>query len=107
MGLVIGIYRDRYIRDALAVFKDVERLTLVNVEGPFKPTPDAPAARLAKNGLGNPVIVPDENPKGPLVGPMFGGSYGATSDSRFKPGFYGAVPIHDRYETPEVYALLR
>lgn len=38
---------------------------------------------------------------------MMGGNYGATSDSRFNTlvgrGFYGAVAIHDRYETPEEY----
>lgn len=37
---------------------------------------------------------------------MMGGNYGATSDSRFTKlvgGYYGAVAIHDRYETPEEY----
>lgn len=37
---------------------------------------------------------------------MMGGNYGATSDSRFSRmigGYYGAVAIHDRYETPEEY----
>lgn len=40
---------------------------------------------------------------------MFGGAYGATSDSRFSDmigGMYGAVPIHDRTETWEQYDLL-
>ena len=39
---------------------------------------------------------------------MMGGNYGATSDSRFSDmiaGFYGAVAIHDRYETPEEYEM--
>ena len=39
---------------------------------------------------------------------MMGGNYGATSDSRFSRmigGMYGAVAIHDRYETPEEYEL--
>jgi hypothetical protein len=38
---------------------------------------------------------------------MFGGNYAGTSDSRFKDAvenligtrFYGAIPVHDRYET--------
>ena len=37
---------------------------------------------------------------------MMGGNYGATSDSRFSRmigDMYGAVAIHDRYETPEEY----
>ena len=40
---------------------------------------------------------------------MMGGNYGATSDSRFSRlvgGMYGAVAIHDRYETHEEYDML-
>ena len=40
---------------------------------------------------------------------MMGGNYGATSDSRFSRmigDMYGAVAIHDRYETPEQYEML-
>ena len=39
---------------------------------------------------------------------MMGGNYGATSDSRFSRmigDMYGAVAIHDRYETPEEYEM--
>lgn len=34
-------------------------------------------------------------------GPMMGGNFVYTCDSRFQAavGFYGAVPLHDRYET--------
>lgn len=35
------------------------------------------------------------------VGPMFGGNFIFSSDSRF-PSDY-PIPIHDRYETPETY----
>lgn len=35
------------------------------------------------------------------VGPMFGGNFVYTSDSRF-PSDY-PIPIHDRFETPEQY----
>lgn len=40
---------------------------------------------------------------------MMGGNYGATSDGRFSRmigGMYGAVAIHDRYETQEEYDML-
>lgn len=48
------------------------------------------------------------------VGPMFGGCYIATSDSRFSrevervlgSPFYGAVALHDRWETPAQYEAL-
>lgn len=36
-----------------------------------------------------------------LCGPVAGGNYVATTDSRFHEaaGFYGAIPLHDRYDT--------
>ena len=43
------------------------------------------------------------------VGWMMGGNYAATSDSRFSDmigGMYGAVAIHDRQESQELYDLL-
>jgi len=42
------------------------------------------------------------------VGPMMGGDYLATSDSRLgrAAGHRGAVPLHDRFETPAMHALL-
>ena len=39
-----------------------------------------------------------------MVGPMFSGNFVYSCDSRF-PSRY-PIPIHDRYETPEQYALL-
>jgi hypothetical protein len=49
-----------------------------------------------------------EEPHNGRVGPMMGGNYAATSDSRFSEatGQYGAIAIHDRYETPEQYISL-
>lgn len=50
-------------------------------------------------------------PDGEGIGPMMGGCYISCSDSRFVEAvekitgarFYGAVPLHDRWETPEQY----
>ena len=62
-----------------------------------------------------PTIYPaDINEKGEVVPRggkwwMMGGNYGATSDGRFDRmigGMYGAVAIHDRYETQEEYDML-
>lgn len=52
-------------------------------------------------------VEPFERPDG--VGWMMGGNYCATSDSRFDRavgGMYGAVAIHDRQESQELYNLL-
>lgn len=109
MGLRINIYRDDY-RSNRCVFHDVKEVTLINVPGPFEPTPDAPPAAIVKNGLGNPIIIPD--PKTfDLPSDLFliaGGAYGGTSDSRFGDAIrelgsngYCALPIHDYVETYE------
>lgn len=60
----------------------------------------------------SPRLVPYTHKDG--IGPMMGGSFAATSDSRFSrlcnriigQPFYGAVAIHDRYETAEEYGIL-
>jgi hypothetical protein len=108
-------------------------VTVVNVSGPSEPTDDAPAVLLVENAMGTVRIVPAVEVTGPgaaveyhgkwgplladgdkTIGPMMGGSYVGTSDSRFREavekllghGFYGAVPFHDRFETPAQYEAL-
>jgi len=49
---------------------------------------------------------PIENKPGERVGPMFGGNYVMTSDSRFRDVSPYPLPVHDRFETQEQYALL-
>lgn len=87
-------------------------LTVVNCEGPFNPTPDAPPVYLHSHHRGCLRIVPAAmGPNGkwlPIHGHwMMGGNFGHTSDSRFVEKcrelldtdyFYGAVAIHDRRE---------
>ena len=81
-------------------FKEV---CVINVEGPFDPSPDAPAVKLVKRDHGNIVCIP--------VGledkwTMFGGAYVSTSDSRFNDavrklsGYAHGFPValHDRVE---------
>lgn len=120
MGLHIDVYRnaadstDCTLRGVSVRFKT---LTVVNIPGPFEPNDDYPAVFLDNHVSGCLRIVPaviDGNggwKKNPGWA-MMGGNYGGTSDSRFADAcakllghrFYGAVPIHDRYETAEQYA---
>jgi hypothetical protein len=44
--------------------------------------------------------------RGEGVGPMAGGNYVGTSDSRFRGVASGLLPVHDRWETQEQYNLL-
>ena len=115
MGLRVHILKDQYGDTSNGgASSRVGRLTITNVEGPFEPDATAPAAIL-KHGVMGTIIVVLENPsmdKG-VVGPMFGGSFITTSDSRFSEklrdmGLYShvAIPFHDRYETAEVARIL-
>ena len=96
MGLIVDIYRSDY-RSPINVFDGVKSVTVVNVDGPFEPAPDRPAAWLEQRRSG-PVLVPYLD-GAPMTYVAHGGSYAATSDSRWAQAIhplYGAVPIHDR-----------
>lgn len=115
MGITASIYKDRGRSCANGGISDTyDQVTIVNAPGPFEPSDDAPAVELVPGNLpGTVKAVPTDKPEG-AVGPMMGGSYIATSDSRFSElassicgtKFYGAVPLHDRYETREQYDAL-
>lgn len=88
-------------------------LTVMNIDGPFEPSDDAPPVLLVEHHKGCLSLVPAErSPYGTawrkVQGKhfMMGGNYGVTSDGRFGAKcetllghrFYGAVAIHDRVE---------
>jgi hypothetical protein len=113
MGICVSIFRAEY-ESTQNVFRNVRRLTIVNVPGPFEPTDEAPAACLVRGARAGIVrVVPAKLAASGQWTPdthnhmvMFGGSYVATSDSRLTAAieaiigsaFYGAVALHDRVE---------
>lgn len=125
MGLRADIVKSRYGDCSNGgISGRASQVTIVNIDGPFDPSDDAPAVMLIEghgaNG-GTVRIVPCDHVHGDVwiehgephsVGPMMGGTYIATSDSRFTRAvealtgarFYGAVAFHDRYETVKQYA---
>jgi len=107
MGLIVNIYRDQHDSE-LNAFHGYQSVVVLNVEGPFEPTEDIPAAMLEHNGLGDPIIVPFPGVRPGVIGPMYGGTIADTSDSRWREavGGYHGLPIHDRYETVATYDAL-
>jgi hypothetical protein len=106
MGLIVSVYRDADLRGDCSnggFSSRFTKLTLVNVEGPFDPTDDAPAALLVKREHGN-VVVVDPRQNGRWT--MFGGNFVSCSDSRFHRAvealsgydFGFPVAVHDRVE---------
>ncbi len=124
-GLRVGVYKhggfDFSNGGASSRFQE---LVLVNVGGPSS-VEEGNAAMLVEGNLAGTLKVVEAEwmeggmnggdwveKKGDGVGPMFGGCYVGTSDSRFEEAcqyllghkFYGLVALHDRYETVEQYA---
>ncbi len=104
MGIIADIYDSPFGNCSNGgISAKYKQVCVINVDGPFKPTPDTPAVRLIKRSSGNLVCVP--------LGledkwTMFGGAYIETSDSQFTKaveklsGYDHAFPIalHDRVE---------
>ncbi len=107
MGLIVSIYRAEY-DSSMNVFYGKSKVTLINVDGPFEPTAEAPAAKLVQGYGKTAIIVPADDFTDGFQ--MMGGTYGSTSDSRFARAVealtgvsHVAVAIHDRRETPVEY----
>jgi len=70
----------------------------------FSSSDDTPALQLQKR-CGRLIAVPVNDPRMKThCGPMFGGNFIYTSDSRF-PNEY-PIPVHDRFETQELNDLM-
>lgn len=114
MGLSLAVARGANCTNG-GISSRFDTLLAVNVPGPFEPSDDCPAVLLETHYAGCLRIVPAIYRDGRWIADprwaMFGGNYAATSDSRFGDAcrkllgheFYGAVCIHDRYETPLPY----
>ena len=113
MGLTAYIYRGDW-NDANNLFYGLDSLHVYNVDGPFTPQLGDAVALLEQHTPGACRLVPATLEAGEWVavdGMTAGGTYAATSDSRFSGAmaellgnnFYGAVAVHDRlhwsYET--------
>lgn len=106
----------------------VDYVTVVNAPGSSEPNEEAPAVMLVRGaypGLVRMVeaeLLDGRSPNGPdwaerksatLIGPMFGGCYVACNGSLASlveaitgAPFYGAVALHDRWETTAEYAAM-
>jgi len=99
MGLLASIYKTgEGSCSSGGISSRYDKVIVVNIDGPFEPRDGVAAVELTKGPTGHPIIVPVERGEG--AGPMFGGCFVFTSDSRFREAteLQGAVPLHDRWE---------
>lgn len=98
-GLVCNVYRSSHGYDCtnngISSIQNV--LILDGLDGPFEGTEEN-SVKLVKRQFshGEHVHVEPIIPKSTGIGPMFGGNFLYTSDSRFPMKY--PIPIHDRYE---------
>lgn len=107
MGIRVTVYRpaDRLGDCTLGgVSSRAAFLTITNVDGPFEPTEDAPAALLVAGRVSYVArIVPADAGDRWTA---FGGNYAGSSEARFSDAvsaltglpFHGVVAVHDRIE---------
>jgi hypothetical protein len=110
MGIYAKIYSSSYGRDPLSVIPSAaQEVLVINADGPFEPKAGVQLVRLEGGYAGSAVRAVPINANGSKApNLMFGGRFIASSDSRFGRAverergdgaqFYGAVPLHDRYE---------
>ncbi len=114
-GITLEVLKGKYESTNGGLSSKVTEITLVGIgrdSEVFEATDKAPAFMLEMHVRGCLRLVPVGDPRTSThIGPMFGGNYAAASDSRFRQAcekllgtpFYGAVAIHDRFETPQQY----
>ena len=113
MGLHVYFYRSDDLNgcsnNGVSERPEIKGLTITNIEAPFEPSKEYPAAKLiVEKHFKYPTVrvVPQELLDAGAWS-MMGGSYVAACDSRFNEAieqltghtFYGAVALHDRTES--------
>ena len=112
MGMIVSVYRDGSSNYDCTISgmtnnkTGVSKLCIINADGPFEPTNDAPAAMIEAGPFRSVRIVPTAPRWVGQGNRMFGGNFAYTSDSRFSAAVKeitgvdcaGPVAIHDRYE---------
>lgn len=105
-GLLCSVYRTLSLKGCSngGISEQVETVVLVGPGIPeiFSPKPRMPAVQLVKTG-DYMHVEPVEQPDG-MCGPMAGGAFIYTSDSRFPSNY--PISLHDRFDTREQYDLL-
>lgn len=110
-GLLVYVYRNAKFGGCTAggLTDQVSQVLLAGdgIEGQFEIAEDEPYLELVRTAQLRVIAVPRnfKDTKN-LVGPMFGGNFVYSSDSRFSKICPSPIPVHDRYETQEVYDAL-
>lgn len=107
-GMLVFVYRHGSDCTAGGITSKLDQMVLVGpgIEGPFEVKDDEPYLELQRKNVNGEYLyaVPrNVGDKRSLVGPMFGGNFVYSSDSRFRKVCAYPLPVHDRWETQQCY----
>ncbi len=105
-GMLVSVYSDGSDCTNGGMTSNHKRFVLIGMEGPFQSDEKTPALKLVKRFIGGREYlhaepVDEKNIPENMVGPMFGGNFIFTSDTRFWEVSRQPIPVHDRYETTQ------
>jgi hypothetical protein len=106
-GMLVYVYRNAEFGGCTnnGLTDKVTKLILVGdgIDGPFEVKEGEPYLELVRNAYRVHAEPRNFGDMSGLIGPMFGGNFVYSSDSRFTKVCYAPLPVHDRYETQEQY----
>lgn len=109
-GMLVYVYRNGSADcTAGGITSNVDMIIIVGegIEGPFEVDPGEACLELRKKNVGGDeylyAVPVDGRDTAGMVGPMFGGNFVYSSDSRFRRVCKYPIPVHDRWETQELY----
>jgi hypothetical protein len=108
-GMLVYVYRNGADCTAGGITSKVDMIIIVGegIEGPFEVDPGEAFLELRKKNVGGDeylyAVPVDGRDTAGMVGPMFGGNFVYSSDSRFRRVCPYPIPVHDRWETQELY----
>lgn len=107
-GMLVFVYRHGSDCTAGGITSKLDQIVLVGpgIEGPFEVKEGEPYLELQRKNVNGEYLyaVPrNDGDKSSLVGPMFGGNFVYSSDSRFRRVCVYPLPVHDRWETQACY----
>lgn len=104
-GMLVYVYRNGADCTAGGITSKVDMIIIVGegIEGPFEVDEGEAYLELRRKNVGGNeylyAVPVDGRDTSGMVGPMFGGNFVYTSDSRFAKVCKYPIPVHDRYET--------
>jgi len=105
-GVLVKVYSDGGDATNDGLTSKYDEFVLLGIDGPFKSNNEHIALKVVKRMIGgreylHAEAADEKDRPSNMVGPMFGGNFIFTTDTRFWEISRYPIPVHDRFETPQ------